>query len=493
MMHAAGQLASEEFEQLLWHDTSIFQERFEKSASAFIALRRTLERHQHRFPAAAEFLADCEQLVADAAAFDAVWRDPYAYFWVRGGFDLLGSLLRGEPLPAPARRYATELAGRDDPEAAFVLHLQQCKRLVLGACALAGSDCRFETPLQVDLPLALPGLGRSLLGSGRVEILGIRSGALRIESGREVEEIALDGSAQAGAGVRVEPCPRIDVLGRELWLQPHLYHLPGLGLFQPSTQSDFAFSRRNRGLVVDALALVERHDAHSHALLSSLIRVLGIQERNPEGYRDNVSHSDLPGAILACAAPHPYYLADVLIHESHHNRLFFVEEIAPFLEGAQEDLEAESRYCSPWREDLRPLHGLLHGAYVFVPTTRFWLRVLQGGEVAADTRALALDRAVRGLRQTRIGLHQLRRYAQFSPFGRGVFARLERDVAALEAEFRAADMPSDAPFVTFHPDGRVETAKRADGSPLGGRDALIAHLERSGAPDQARDIVQNAL
>jgi len=45
-----------------------------------------------------------------------------------------------------------------------------------------------------------------------------------------------------------------------------------------------------------------------------------------EGSFPNVSFSDLPGAFILSAVREPYWLADALIHELLHNRLFFINE-----------------------------------------------------------------------------------------------------------------------------------------------------------------------
>ncbi|GHJ53001.1 HEXXH motif domain-containing protein [Nonomuraea sp. TT08I-71] len=92
-------------------------------------------------------------------------------------------------------------------------------------------------------------------------------------------------------------------------------------------------------------------------------------------------------------------MADTLIHEFQHSKLYAVMDLVPLYETAP-DL-----YYSPWRTDPRPLSGLLQGAYAYIGVTDFWdrrRRLLDGpGRMYADfefaRRRGQVDRAVRTL------------------------------------------------------------------------------------------------
>ncbi len=53
-------------------------------------------------------------------------------------------------------------------------------------------------------------------------------------------------------------------------------------------------------------------------------------------------------------------LADDLLHETAHHRLHSLEELAPLQRKG-----ADAHYYSPWRRQVRPLHGILHATYTF--------------------------------------------------------------------------------------------------------------------------------
>lgn len=110
--------------------------------------------------------------------------------------------------------------------------------------------------------------------------------------------------------------------------------------------------------------------------------------RDPTAHPDKiVSFSDdaVPGALFVSVRQgdgliDAYDLADSLLHEHRHQKLYLFERRFPItLPG---DL-----VVSPWREDLRPASGLFHAIFVFVELRRFWKHVLASGPPRMLTRA----------------------------------------------------------------------------------------------------------
>lgn len=86
-----------------------------------------------------------------------------------------------------------------------------------------------------------------------------------------------------------------------------------------------------------------------------------------------VSFSDnaVPGALYVSVMQRgglidAYDLADSLLHEYRHQKLYLLERIAPVVEPTTR------KVVSPWRQDLRPPSGLFHAIFVFVELRRFW-------------------------------------------------------------------------------------------------------------------------
>ncbi len=115
--------------------------------------------------------------------------------------------------------------------------------------------------------------------------------------------------------------------------------------------------------------------------------------------RKIVSFSDnsVPGALYVSISQgdgliDPYDLADSLIHEHRHQKLYLLERYAPTVE------RTSAQVVSPWREDLRPPSGLLHAVFVFVELRRFW------GHVRNQGPARLLPRAINQLADTNLHL-----------------------------------------------------------------------------------------
>ena len=101
-----------------------------------------------------------------------------------------------------------------------------------------------------------------------------------------------------------------------------------------------------------------------------------------------VSFSDntVPGALYVSIMQDgnlvdPYDLADSLVHEHRHQKLYLLERQNPTV---QPNCLLVS---SPWREDPRPPSGLLHAAFVFVELQRFWKFVHAHGPARLRNRA----------------------------------------------------------------------------------------------------------
>jgi uncharacterized protein len=144
-----------------------------------------------------------------------------------------------------------------------------------------------------------------------------------------------------------------------------------------------------RRLVAEALAIV---DAWRPMLGRELRYICSAIQfiRDPSAHPDKiVSFSDdsVPGALFVSLRQgggliDAWDLADSLIHEYRHQKLYL-------LERRHATTRAGSLVVSPWREDLRPVSGLLHAAFVFVELGRFWEHVRDEGPARLHNRAVA--------------------------------------------------------------------------------------------------------
>lgn len=86
------------------------------------------------------------------------------------------------------------------------------------------------------------------------------------------------------------------------------------------------------------------------------------------------SPEEVLGLVFLPGVLDPNDVAECLLHEALHQKLFRVEEGAPLFEGELGDTEI---YYSPWRSDPRPLRMLVHGAFVFAGVSHFWKSLQQ--------------------------------------------------------------------------------------------------------------------
>jgi uncharacterized protein len=164
------------------------------------------------------------------------------------------------------------------------------------------------------------------------------------------------------------------------------------------------------------------------ALASEMMRICKAVQfvRDPSAHPDKIvsfSDNSVPGALFVSvyrgdSLIDPYDLADSLIHESRHQKLYLLERVTPLVAPTTQ------KVMSPWREELRPPSGLFHAVFVFIELRRFWRHVLANGGVQIKARATSqLDDTQRNLA------------AGFATLAQCPLTKAGRDLAAvLEAE-----------------------------------------------------------
>lgn len=149
-----------------------------------------------------------------------------------------------------------------------------------------------------------------------------------------------------------------------------------------------AHAQRAKPVLDEALRIIE---AWRPALMSEMqiicraiqfVRDLSAHPEKIVSFSDNT----VPGALFVSIYRDgqlidPYDLADSLIHEHRHQKLYLFERIAPIVEPTS------IKVSSPWRDDPRPPSGLFHAVFVFVELRRFWRHVLATGPAHLRRRA----------------------------------------------------------------------------------------------------------
>lgn len=113
------------------------------------------------------------------------------------------------------------------------------------------------------------------------------------------------------------------------------------------------------------------------------MRIL-LQEIVPVGYdaerHYSASYQEAVGMIYMTLHPNPLVMAEALIHEFQHNKLYLASYWDPVLNNAFHPL-----YGSPVRPDPRPLWGVLLALHAFLPVAAFYRRLRKAGHSVSRT------------------------------------------------------------------------------------------------------------
>ncbi|MBI3438211.1 MAG: FxsB family radical SAM/SPASM domain protein [Proteobacteria bacterium] len=266
---------------------------------------------------------------------------------------------------------------RDDAEAAYVREFRSALEL---AKLRPGAD----TKVSVLLSLAPEEFRRAASWPGAVAWSGAY---LAQAAGKTVLDV--DGRA-----IPIDVDYLNEMVAARVWLRDLETPQPGdVWLRYPFGEAIFfeaaGFAAKAAPLVSEALQIIEQWRPKLAAEIRRTSKaVLFIRDltAHPEKI---VSFSDnsVPGALFVSVWQgdrliDPYDLADSLIHEHRHQKLYLLERFAPMVRSSTDLV------VSPWREDLRPPSGLLHAIFVFVELRRFWRHVRDGGPERLRQRAI---------------------------------------------------------------------------------------------------------
>ncbi|MDX8141297.1 HEXXH motif domain-containing protein [Lentzea sp. BCCO 10_0061] len=131
----------------------------------------------------------------------------------------------------------------------------------------------------------------------------------------------------------------------------------------PHRLTDLDVARWDEGLNQAWALLSPEHANALSALVSTIVPVPSL----PGGRPYSGSSADAFGAVLMSEPLDSTAFAEALTHEVQHTKLAGLDTMQPLcaLGG--------NAYCyAPWRDDPRPVSGLLQGVYAFLGVTDFW-------------------------------------------------------------------------------------------------------------------------
>ena len=240
----------------------------------------------------------------------------------------------------------------------------------VAAAAAVPLGLAFEIDVPVrDARVALPGLGcLELPGEG--EWVRLSSDGERLRAGRDIEVACPVLLPDDGSGVPVPHWRGTSLIrslaGGQAWevlletADRYLdrYTLPML------TTLPAAEAARWRQRVQDGWELLVRHHEWAAGPVAAGVSV--IVPLVPASDLDSAASPAAFGAIATSLPPSPVSMAETLVHEFQHIKLGALMDMLPLVEPSGK------RGYAPWREDPRPMGGLLQGVYAFTGIVRFW-------------------------------------------------------------------------------------------------------------------------
>lgn len=122
------------------------------------------------------------------------------------------------------------------------------------------------------------------------------------------------------------------------------------------------------GVFGSAWTLLERHHPAVAREVAGLVTVIVPLARPPRGLVSSSSPETF-GAIAMSEPTDACMLASTLAHEVQHVKLSALLDLVPLTRP-----DDGRRFYAPWREDPRPISGLLQGAYAYLGVSGFWRR-----------------------------------------------------------------------------------------------------------------------
>ena len=319
---------------------------------------------------------------------DAVLAHPYVRVWAVRCLEQLR--------PASGRPAATNGAGNGTSVAADLSHLG-----AIAAVAAIRAPVKADVTVPVvDGAIHFPTLGRLIIGRdeaaegeggepGTASVV-VADGVITIRAGGSEWAMTAAGmlgnrprAGQIAAGdwpaewqpVRVLRAPGISVAVEDTDPYRDCHQWPAAPRL---TDGDFALWQRSFEEAWDEI--LRHHAAYAPALAAGLSVIMPLSAGS-EGKDVSATARQAFGAVAAALPADPVILALLIIHEFQHVKLGAVLDLYDLYDRADDRL-----FHAPWRDDLRPLEGLLQGTYAHLAVSDFW-RARQEAAAGADSEA----------------------------------------------------------------------------------------------------------
>jgi HEXXH motif-containing protein len=240
----------------------------------------------------------------------------------------------------------------------------------VAAAAAVGLGIAFELDVPVrDGRVLLPGLG-CLRAAGVSEWIALSSDGARMRAGEHIDVACADLVPDDGSGAAVPhwqgtPLVRAEAAGQvwEVLLETadrylDRYELPMITVMTAAERAAW------RERVQAAWELLVRHHAWAAGPVARGVPVIVPLVSQTD--LDSATSPAAFGAIATSLPPSPVSMAETLVHEFSHIKLCGLMDMVPLVTSG------DRLDYAPWRDDPRPVGGILQGVYAFAGIVRFW-------------------------------------------------------------------------------------------------------------------------
>ncbi|WP_158222670.1 aKG-HExxH-type peptide beta-hydroxylase [Rhodopirellula sp. MGV] len=460
----------------VWESHSILNLKYQKTVATLSAIRKALLQRGDLTAIQSRY---CEQIdwvlsLPDEIA-DHVLTDPQAYFFARTAYDLFVSAYLGTELPRGTQAYIDERHAGETLTLNQQLgaHLERFGRFVV-SLALTAKQPTSIAPLRLNLPEILPGTAYSFAGSCDLVLHGTSdSGNLELTVNGTPTSLRLPQVTEKHGDLTIHVAPQVGAIR----LQPPAFNVAGLSDIRSVVPADVDAQSDYQSLLDETIRLIGRYAPDTAAQLTASMRVIAFKPLGFDGVF-NTSCSRLPGAAIFTGARCSLMLADDLIHEFYHNRLFAIEEQGGFFVPADESLGlGPDTVYSPWRDDPRPIYGLLHAVYVFERVLEFWLSAIESGDLSTGDQQFAAYRAAKLAGQLELSLDQLIAWGEFTERGQQLCASMAQSIKQQRARCEALHLGEHTPAITLTNKGNPCEVLNSEGNPMTVGEELQRHIE----------------
>ena len=463
-------------EERLWRDESVPKLKTHKAVGCLFAVAKSLESSASLTNDAIEFvkLVQWSQQI-ESHHFDSVMSDPQAYHFTRTAYDLHRCALTGAELPGVTASYVESLNWPNANEARD-RHLRRFGLFAVSMALLGGQSLDI-LPVNLWSPSSLPGTSWTMNSSVDCQLVGVSaSGELRLRACEEDLFVQLNDNTTTPrrptivSPMTVSVCPIV----AGIRLSPPTFNLPGLGaiasVVPATTDEQFEYAPA----LESAIAMIRQYDNDTWRLLAGSMRVVAFKSPGMGGVF-NTTCSRLPGAAIFTGARHRCLMAEDLIHEFYHNRLFSLEEDGGFFDETSGSQSNED-YYSPWRDDPRPAYGLFHAVYVFERVLNFWMAVYRSDDTADEECRYAGFRVVKLSFQIDIALAQLFRDPNLNELGSDICNSVHQALMRHQDSMERLELEFDNNAMWMDGNGDLATMQNADDGPMSIRGMLVDHI-----------------